>query len=329
VHAAPFTFMIRSFAMASAVNAAVLSAVVISSCAPLSSGSRSSSASADRRERLKQRADSLIARLLDTPGEFSTGSHVYVFHTNQEVLDDLAALELHAVPALIDCMSDARPSRVTYLERSTGRTRRALSGALCHQALADTYFFQLRIDSLMERVEREVGCPNPDTARRRPCRSFAYYGSGIEQLKQQQRVWRAYHAAFLAGGYTGPPLLRHTAVGCYVLRLAPTPTSAALFDTTRRLVFELDTLPLPGTVRPDTIRLTDDWYITGRARWTAHYHLTVIVSWESDQRGGRLSFAFGGSDSSMAGYQLSRRGLPGSSGKVEVSRVDCRIARSS
>ena len=304
-------------------TAFLLAFAAIVGCVSTSGRNASTFAPADTHsDQMKRRADSLIARLLDTPGTFWSDGHIYVFSTDEELLEDLASLELHAVPALFQCMGDDRPSRVTYTARRTGRARRALRGAVCFQALVNTSFFQMRIDSLLERVTAESGCDetNSDDV---SCDGFADYEAGGRELRQQLRIWRAYLDEFRSGNYAAPPLLRHTSVGCYELRLATRGTNANWIDTTRRVSIKLDTLPLPGSVRPDTLWLTPTWFLTGRARWSAHYNNRVVVSWQGQDSLTALHFNFGGSDSALAAYDLRRLGHAGSGGRVDVRRSPC------
>src|SRR5689334_357879 len=92
------------------------------------------------------------------PGEFRGDGHVYGFFTDQHLLDDLSALNMHAARSLIECMSDGRKSKVRYDDRDTREPRRALRGALCFEALVHTYFYQMRDDSLFRRALLASDC---------------------------------------------------------------------------------------------------------------------------------------------------------------------------
>jgi len=281
---------------------------------------------------LERRADSLIVRLLDTPGAFWSDGHIYTFRTDQAVLDNLTALEMHAVPQLIECMGDDRPSRVTYRDPETERTKKALRGAICFQALVDTHFWMMKDDTLFQRVESSVPCETHDASHGDDCDSgyFLGYQAKAQELRREQRILRAYLAAYRSAGRPVLPRLGQTAVGCYSLVLRPNHPGALAVDTTRRLTFELDTLPLPCTVRPTALRLSESLTIGGAASWRPYYENRVLVSWGDPKRGGYLGMNFGGSDSALAGYQLVRSNadVHETFGKVEVTRVPCSSAPS-
>jgi hypothetical protein len=276
---------------------------------------------------LDSRADSLIARLLATPGSFSSDGNVYVFITDQKVLDELALLELHAVPQLIQCIGDDRPSEVTYADPGTGERKRALRGAVCFQALIETHFWQMHDDTLFRRVEQAVPCGSHETDRFGSCLGGRYTGyyAGALELHRTQRVWLAYLEAFRRTGRQSLPRLSRTAVGCYSLTLQPTHRGGIVIDSTRHLTFELDTLPLPGTVRPSTLRITSSLAVGEPAQWRAHYENRLLVSWGDRDHGAFLGLNFGGSDSALAGFQF----YPSSAdtlvimGRPKVTRVPC------
>lgn len=276
---------------------------------------------------LELRADSLIARLLTTPGSFDDDGHVYTFITDQTLLNDLTVLEMHAVPRLIECIGDARPSRVEYVDRQDGDTKKALRGAVCFQVLINTHFWQMRDDTLFRRVEKAIPCGAQEVDRFGDCiggRYSGYYAASRE-LRRTQRIWRAYLAAYQSAARPVIPRLSQTAVGCYSVVFRPSHVGPVVIDSARRIAFELDTLPLPGTVRPSPLRLTDSVTIAGPAMWRVHYEDMVLVSWGDRAKGARLSITFGGSDSTVAGYQFIRdSGDTGETiGKAEVARVPC------
>lgn len=176
-----------------------LTALVIGAgCTSTGSRHPSLTAGSDRAaDTLAKRADSLIARLLDARGEFWTDGSIYTFTTNQHLLGQLTALELHAVPSLIECMSDARASRVIVRERGNDYTYRALRGAVCLEALRNTQFFQAADEALLDRVKAEVGCADPRTTSEGTCDDFDGFMRNPHELKYEQKIWRAYLKAVI------------------------------------------------------------------------------------------------------------------------------------
>jgi hypothetical protein len=122
---------------------------------------------------LDLRADSLIARLLDDPGQFSSDGHVYVYLGNYALLDWLGDLEMHAVPQLIDCVGDVRQSRATYLDPRTAESKPALRGTLCFQALIGTHFWRMQDGESMHRIRVAVGCEGDERTKGRRDRQLA------------------------------------------------------------------------------------------------------------------------------------------------------------
>lgn len=272
---------------------------------------------------LTRRADSLIARLLDTPGEFRGDGHVYGFFTDQHLLDDLSALNMHAARSLIECMSDGRKSKVRYDDRDTREPRRALRGALCFEALVHTYFYQMRDDSLFRRALLASDCD--EHADEGPKYCYASYSSDASELRRAQRVWRAYLAASSAEHRPVPPRLAKTAVGCYELQLHANHPGELAVDTVRRIAFELDSLPFPGTVRPSTLELSPQLRIGGRARWNPHYEIGVLVTWSDSADRNGLNVEFQRTDGPRDGYVLFRSDASTKEtfGDVVVRRLPC------
>ena len=272
---------------------------------------------------LTKRADTLIARLLDTPGEFRGDGQVYGFFTDQHLLDDIAALNMHAAPSLIECMSDGRKSKVRYEDRDTGEPRRALRGALCFEALVHTYFFQLRDDSLFRRALLASDCD--EHADEGPKYCYGSYSSDASELRRAQRLWRAYLAAFRAEHRPVLPRLAKTAVGCYELQLLANHPGELAVDTVRRIAFELDSLPVPGTVRPSMLELSPQLRIGGRARWNPHYEIAVLVTWSDSADRNGLNVEFQRTDGPRDGYVLFRSDASTKEtfGDVVVRRRSC------
>jgi hypothetical protein len=278
------------------------------------------------RDPLDARADSLIERLLATPGKIESDGHVYSFVTDPEVLEDLVALELHAVPQLIECMADSTDSKVTYHGGGVTGERPVLRGAVCFLALIHTGFFQMHDDELLMRVEVALDCSGFAYNGKHAC--GADYTAGGETLRRTQTVWRNYLAAYRSEHRPALPRLRQTAVGCYILRLQPRAPVPGGLDTARVHYFELDSLPLPGTVRPTRIDLSGKLAVGGKTSWQPHFESVIYVRWlsEKGQAGDPgLSVGFGGSDTIQTGYALyPRGGGPPSLGKPVVTRVSCR-----
>lgn len=274
---------------------------------------------------LERRADSLIARLLATPGEIVDAGSGYAFITDQQLLDDLAALELHAVPKLIDCLSDTRRSRVVAPSPETDRAGRISRGAVCAEALIATHFFQMRDKDIFAAAMRVSGCD--ETANEGPTACYAYHYSKADELHRAQRVWREYLAAYRREGRTPLPRLGQIAVGCYSMRLGPPLRGTAILDTSLVSYFELDTIPFPGAVRLSSVRLSADLSIGGIARWKPHYESTVLVSWTNPRDSTRLGISFAGSDSAVTGYIVSGPSGDGTHGKVAVTGVECAGAK--
>ena len=182
-------------------------------------------------------------------------------------------------------------------------------------------------DTLFRRVEKAVPCDVHKTDRFGDCFGGPYsgYDAGAQELRRTQRVWRAYLAAYRSAGRQVLPRLSQTAVGCYSLALRPNHRGPVVIDRTRLIAVELDTLPLPGTVRPSTLRLLEHITIAGSAKWSAHYESRLLVSWGDLKTGPYLGINFGGSDSALASYQFypSSADTLASIGNVEVTRVAC------
>ena len=269
------------------------------------SGQRSFRSSANAYDAaLASRADSLIQRLATTPGEFVSGGHVFNFYTDYELLEDLGALGARAAPALIECLDDVRPSSVTYLDRSTGERRQALVGVLCHFVLQDGPLGDIRD----ERQERDE--------------AYLDYSANADALRRAKEVWQRY-----------PDLARRntrkatrSAAGCYLVSLRRTKGDVPI-DTSRRWRIELDSMPLPGTVRPDHFELAPGLTLDGRAYWRPYHEgKGAFIYWRSRDNWSRLNMAFGADDPSMSGWHFARGawGREETSGDLSVERARCK-----
>ena len=138
---------------------------------------------------LDLRADSLIRKFLDLPGEFFSDGHVYGFRTDQRLVEDIVALELHAVPSLIACMGDDRQSKVTSHSPGTGADPYVLVVALCNELLHRTSFAEMKYDSLFELAAVDAGFGPREGG-------GASYEASAGVLRRDQRIWRAYLARY-------------------------------------------------------------------------------------------------------------------------------------
>ena len=278
-------------------------AVAIAACAH--SGQRllpSSSSAYDRA--MARRADSLIQRLAAMPGEYLSGGVVYSLHgADYVLLEDLGALSMRAVPALIECVGDTHPSNVTYVDYSTGERHRVPVGFLCHGVLQDGPLSAISD----EKQEYDV--------------VYVPFSADAEALRRAKRVWQGYLA--VARGSDRKPI--PSAAGCYEVGLHRT-TRDIPIDTSRRWRIALDTMPFPGTVHPDGLELAPGVTLNGRARWRPYYQgKGALVYWQSRDSASFLSFGFGADDPRMSGFYLKLRGRTPEEtfGGVSVKRTSC------
>ena len=257
---------------------------------------------------LAKRAATLIEQLLARDGEIVvTYQGPYMFITDQSLLEDIARLEGHALEPLSDCLGDTRESRMTF-QGDQKRTRHLLRGAVCGEIAIHTDYFQERRSDDLPLVS---------------------YDATAHELQQAQAKWRLYAQRIRAGGGSLLPRATPEKVGCYQAQLHAGLNQSATIDTAARIYFELDTLPLPGTVRPSMVEIGPGLTVDAEGRWNAFFEKAVNVIWSNERDSTYAQLVFGRTDVANGSYYVFESIKPRLSltGKSTVVRVACDTRR--